>query len=91
MLIKRLILTLILFVILLLSYVFIAPLVFKTTPMATPIISLPKIQTQSTKSTPTPTIIPIDENTNLQQEVKILTPEDFNKDFEDLNNQIGNF
>ena len=41
-------------------------------------------QTVPLTPTPLPTLTPINENSNLKEEIKKLTPEDFSKDFDNL-------
>lgn len=50
-----------------------------------------KQQSSNLAPTPKPTLEPIDQNSNLEEELDKLTPPDFSEDFESLKKSTNNF
>lgn len=50
-----------------------------------------KQQSSNLAPTPKPTLEPIDQNSNLEQEIDKLTPEDFSEDFNQLKDELTKF
>lgn len=50
-----------------------------------------KQESSNLAPTPKPTLPPIDQNSNLEQEIDKLTPEDFSEDFNQLKDELTKF
>lgn len=90
MLIKRILLSFVLFGGLFLSYFFLAPRIYKSNAIVSPVLKLAN-PVEQIKLTPTPTPYMVDQKTNLYQESQSLTPESFDSDFDNLNQKISQF